>query len=232
MSYSNFYTKVKESLATYKTQVLGIQEDGYWRGKPYGHILPQQFIKSNFLEGIPLPPKELKLHTDAHHLNSSQVLCYNFFRPYSKGNDYLIPKESLFILLNHFGINIEYEVNAFCEFEHEQEGDWKGEGTNFDFYLKSGIKECFFEIKYTEPEFGHFQLEKASNTRKNKITSLYYPKIQSCPVFNDFLRCNISDLHLLGENYQIIRNIIRVQDKNCYVIFITDDNNPHTTSVE
>jgi len=231
MSYDSFYTKVKNSLETYKIEVLGIQEDGLWRGKPYGHILPKQLIKSNFLDGIPLPPEEMNLHTDAHHLNSSQVLCYNFFRPYSDEHDLHMPKENLFILLNHFGIKIEYESNAFCAFEYEQEGDWKGEENNFDFYLKSGNKQCFFEIKYTENGFGHFQIEKSSNTRKKKNSDIYYPKIQSSPVLNDSFKTGIiTTPNLLASNYQIIRNIIRVQDNNCYVVFITDKNNPYTAS--
>lgn len=30
---------------------------------------------------MPIDSETLHLHTHAHHLNSSQIMCYNFFRP-------------------------------------------------------------------------------------------------------------------------------------------------------
>jgi len=230
MSY-NYYEEVKKSLKEYKTVVLNIKEEEFWVGnqeKPYGHILPKEQGNMNIIKGTPSPFVQMKLHVDAHHLNSSQMMCYNFFRPYIKCDkgEKIEPQQELFDLIQNIGIEIEYTPNAFCSFEYVQkDNEWENEGTNFDFYIRSGNKELFFEIKYTENGFGSFSEKDASDTRKKKVKELYMPKIASCPT----LQGKISSMGELGKNYQIIRNVIRVQDNDKYVIFITDKNNPTTT---
>ena len=60
---------------------------GLYKGRAYCHILfvedeGKKFdvVKKNLLKGVNADLLK-NLHADAHHLNSSQILCYNFFRP-------------------------------------------------------------------------------------------------------------------------------------------------------
>ena len=129
---------------------------GSWQGKgEYDHILKIEdgqtqceVVKTyNVLEGIDRDLLTTKLHSDAHHLNSSQILCYNFFRPLidsANGSPKLVEK------LQNFGVDIA--TISECEFEHK---DDKGDGTEFDFYIKGknskgADTKVFIEVKYTE----------------------------------------------------------------------------------
>ena len=80
------YTKGRWAhLAKYAVE-KGLRCGGLYQGRPYCHILfveddkQNEAIKKNLLKGVK-SDMLAKLHTDAHHLNSSQILCYNFFRP-------------------------------------------------------------------------------------------------------------------------------------------------------
>ena len=55
---------------------------GLWHGRPYPHICKD--LRDNFIEGMgafegKLAGKVIKFHEGATHLNSSQILCINFF---------------------------------------------------------------------------------------------------------------------------------------------------------
>ena len=75
--------------------------------------------------------KQNDMHRYAHHLNSSQVLCYNFFRPLIAENRN--PTNELIELLEKQKIAIS--SSATCRFEYCPN---KEEGTHFDFYIKDG----------------------------------------------------------------------------------------------
>ena len=62
---------------------------GKWRGVSYGHILTD--MRNNFIDGCypvkccikgNLSEGEIKYHQGASHLNSSQVMCINFFKKF------------------------------------------------------------------------------------------------------------------------------------------------------
>ena len=62
---------------------------GKWRGVSYGHILTD--MRNNFIDGYypvkccikgNLSEGEIKYHQGASHLNSSQVMCINFFKKF------------------------------------------------------------------------------------------------------------------------------------------------------
>ena len=84
----------------------------------------------------------IKLHMDWHHMNSSQILCIAYF--YSFINN----KNKLQKLVTDV-LKINSEVSS-AEFEYIT-----SDGSNIDFvvHLKNG-GTVFFEIKYTEREFG------------------------------------------------------------------------------
>ena len=150
------------------------------------------------------------MHRYAHHLNSSQVLCYNFFRPLIAENRN--PTNELIELLEKQKIAIS--SSATCRFEYCPN---KEEGTHFDFYIKDGDIEVFFEIKYTEYGFGKAKPNDYHIKKFNKIYNKYLNK-QSClkskPDFDEF-----------ADHYQLYRNIIRITDKNKYVILLYPKDN-------
>ena len=164
---------------------------------------------------------EKELHRYAHHLNSSQLMCYNFFRPYIEvEGDKLRPNNALIDLLRKY-IAINQYDDALCQFEYvQQDCEYKGENTNFDFYLKSGDTEVFFEIKYTETEFG-----KCDNDQKHeeKFNTIYNRLIMGCPAIKKPITYNKE----FCKSYQLLRNSIRAKDKNKYIIFIYDGNNSY-----
>ena len=92
---------------------------GLWREKPYCHILfveddkQKEAIKKNLLKGVKADMLS-DSHTYAHHLNSSQILCYNFFRPLIDKNGGAT--QELVDRLSEQGIPIE--KGAKCTFEY------------------------------------------------------------------------------------------------------------------
>lgn len=117
---------------------------GLWQGKgsPRSHILgnpcneeekAELINKYSLVDGVSvINPKQIHLHQYAHHLNSSQIMCYNFFRPLMDNFDgkMYAPKAELIKLV---GKLIDEEItrkDSLCNFEYI---DNSGETTNFDF---------------------------------------------------------------------------------------------------
>ena len=171
----------------------------------------------NLLEGVSGDLLK-KLHRDAHHLNSSQILCYNFFRPLidSNGSPKLVEK------LKSFGVEIETITR--CEFEHK---DSKGDGTEFDFYIEGknsngAAVKVFIEVKYTESSLRNsdaFSKDKKT-TYEKKFEETYTPmfETQQClkkiPSYDEFYTY-----------YQCFRNVLRVENENTYSIFLYPSKN-------
>ena len=189
---------------------------GLWRKKPYCHILfaenkaqKKEAIKKNLLKGVKADML-VNPHTDAHHLNSSQILCYNFFRPLIDKNGGA--SQSLVDLLLNQGISIE--KGAKCTFEYE---DDLGDETQFDFHIKSGETEVFFEIKYTENSFASYSKESSARTQYKERYAVQFGK-QNCLVEkpqdeDDFIKKAKND-------YQLYRNTVRITDKKKYVVLL------------
>lgn len=236
MSYKTFKENVLCRLGKYKYEELKIKENGIFRykkeNKPYLHILPINKGKSktdvvkeynvlSCLKDEEFLINENDLHRYAHHLNSSQLMCYNFFRPYIEvEGDKLRPNNALIDLLRKY-IAINQYDDAICQFEYvQQDSEYNGEGTNFDFYLKSGETEVFFEIKFTEAGFGKCDCDEK---HKNKFGTIYKTLIKGCPA----IKKPITYGKEFCRNYQLFRNSIRTKDNNKYVIFIYDENNSY-----
>lgn len=225
MNYKKYKADVYAQLSKDVRKAYRKIEPGQWRDGKYDHILP---LKNNTKEakrqavetylGFKIEDMDIdndNIHRFVHHLNSSQLLCYRTFQLLRDG-------KKLKDMLNNFGISIGDE--AECRFEYNDDMKWEqemeAEGTSFDFHIKDGEKELFFEIKFTEYGFGK---SKDNSRHKNKITQCYRPKIKSCPLLPDDL-----EYKEICANYQLIRNVIRWKNDNCTIIFITDANNPQT----
>ena len=111
------------------------------------------------------------------------------------------------------------------ELENEIAEDWAfekvlfpKEGTTFDFYLKlqSG-RQIFFEIKYSEQEFGKV---KSIGKYRRKYEEFYKKRLQGkiMPSLNEYDE--------LIEHYQLLRNISYVDaaKNHLYIIICPQDN--------
>jgi hypothetical protein len=184
------YEAIINHLVDYKLNVLEIEECGNWwkNNKQYPHILPEECKYENILNNEFRPElKEIiassKLHRGFHHLNSSQALALNLFGPFSSGNKL----EELNSVLN------EDLAGGKGQFEYIDNAE---EGTNFDFAIVNIGKPVYFEVKYTEAEFGR---AKSDPKHIEKYNSIYKNRLERfCKITRDeFFR-----------DYQLWRNII------------------------
>ncbi|MDE7462967.1 MAG: hypothetical protein K2M88_07390 [Muribaculaceae bacterium] len=244
-SYKEYRKDIIDILAKEVQEVLRDGKEiapGNWQGKTgdqYTHILPldggknTKAARRNAIHkyiGIEIDDKFLSkkgsLHQYAHHLNSSQLLCYMVFRPLL--TDGYHPTKDMKTLLSSITKNLTNNINiseeAECEFEYSDHMMWKQEskpeGTSFDFYISDNGHEYFFEIKFTEHGFGK---AKKDDEHERKFEDIYLKKIE------DVLNKKVT----LDEGlkyYQLFRNIIRGDSDKKTIVLITDDNNPSTKS--
>jgi hypothetical protein len=171
--------------------------------------------KYSLLPNVPsIDCNTIHLHQYAHHLNSSQIMCYNFFRPLIESYDGKMykPKDSL---LNLIGMEIDQEIEphgAVCNFEYI---DDSAENTNFGFYFKKEDVEVFFEIKYTEREFSQKSSAKDPHAQ---YESIYKPMIENTKEL--FIGETISEQDFNNEYYQLARNSIRATSADKHVFFV------------
>ena len=214
MSYAQ---RIKNHLADYKLQRLGIEENGAWKKNnvKYPYILPSQLEKLNILETIRKEfwdhwkkQASIKLHKDFHHLNSSQAMCFNLLLPMLKGR---CDGAAQRVLLEEIGLADE-KIER-CEFERIIE---VSEETNIDFsmILESKV-EVIFEIKLSEDEFGT-----ARNDKKHlkKLNDIYKP-ILTGKVNDDSLKPTN-----FFANYQLMRYAYYANDKRIVVFIYPREN--------
>lgn len=215
-----FIDQVRDHLGSYKKNVLKIEENGEYiynnNSLRYDHILP---INEKWKNIIPYKNyqvrnfliSESQLHQYFHHLNSSQAMCINFFYP-------LVFEKKLEYILSNFIIpgKINYKSVRFEMISEVDSGF--GRSTNFDFYfqLENG-ENIYFETKYTESDFGKANFD---TEHQIKFEKLYKPLLAK----NDVISNKYKDIDLFLENYQIIRNLIHINEKST-VVFIYPDNN-------
>jgi hypothetical protein len=207
----DFQEKVKFRLESYKEKRLDILERGEWEGKEYGHILPKMYEKLNLIEQYRddfynSDKSKISFHKGFPNLNSSQAMCVNFFYP-------LIEEKKLDIILDYLELpdeEIDYDNSIF---EKESPIDSVGghRPTNFDFYIqtKSG-KKIYFEIKYTESEFGKAPNDEDHIKKYHAVYEQYKDKVAGA---------TYESKEEFFENYQILRNLIHI-DRDSYVVFI------------
>lgn len=229
MNGKTFKKVVCEHLKKYN--ILG---PGIFRGRYYSYIIPLSYNKAEVVKehclcknakALPfLYDKKVmnghakpKLHQYAHHLNSSQIMCYNFFRPLIEGIS--TPSKKLVELLNSIGVEMEWNSQAKAIFEYVE----TNESTNFDFYVISGNTEVFCEIKYTESDFNKKGMvkEKDDNRRYAHYHDIYAQMVKECNILKKEIEKDSGfEKSFMDEHYQLFRNTIRAREKNRYVLFI------------
>ena len=223
-----YQAEIKKWLSDYKVKNLKELPDGKWKrnNQYYTHILPESHQFKNLLLTYREPFlnsrfKNIKFHLDFHHLNSSQAMCINFFYP-------LIKEERLDVITQKLNLPKEsIDYKAVC-FEKDSEIEVNRRPTSFDFYIKTKSgknisignrfyeteKNIYFEIKYTEQEFGK---AKKDSEHINKYEAVYEKH-------NFVLNPKYRNLENFLNNYQIMRNLINV-GKNNFIVFIYPENN-------
>ena len=220
-----FQEKVKKHLSCYKKKNYPNLKNGIWHPKSDNvelkyafdnwnddykfNILKSyrdQFFASKYSEGI----KAIKRHIYFHHMNSSQAMCINFFYP-------LIVERQLELVLNFLGFPNEVIGYSSVEFEKVSkiDGKYGNRPTNFDFYFKTKSgKKFFFEIKYTEYDFG-----KAKNDEShiNKYHQIYKKNL-------NVVKSEYAERLTFFKHYQLIRNLIHI-DEGKYVVFLYPNEN-------
>jgi hypothetical protein len=215
----DFRNQALKWLAEYKLTVLGVHENGIWlrNRREYAHILPVKLrslnilpdVRDEFWKWFRRPSSgHVSLHTDFHHLNSSQALCFNLFWPILSSRQLLsilLPALEISGCPDHSGAAFEFQPN-------------RSEGTNFDFMLplKSG-ERVYFEIKYSESRFASAKMDEKHIV---KFNSVYSSLIQ-----NKFEERYSGSANFL-KNYQILRNIWHLRSGD-YCIFLFPAANRH-----
>lgn len=201
----DYNSLVKKHLAEYKSIKLGISENGVYikNNRKYPHILPKEHKRLNILETYRNQfweyhkhRPEIKLHIYFNHLNSSQAMCFNLFFPF------FVDKSLQPLLLKNI---LDYNAGSISEFEFEKVIE-KKENTNFDLYLQlvNGTR-IFFEIKYSEQDFGSAKDDK---NHISKLQNIYEPRLK-CKVSNEYLAPE-----LFFKNYQVLRYIYYLSDSD------------------
>ena len=228
MAYKSFVEKVKKHLKTYMPEG-GVP--GKFNKSIHEHIVEipgktqREIVEAILIkDGVNDVKEFTKPHRYAHHLNSSQVLCYEFFRPLlDKKGSQLVARDSMMQpVLKAMGLPSEIFLGARAEFEKEFDD---GEGTNFDFYLESanGKSRLFIEVKYTEQGFGTCD---DNDAHRDKYKNTYLNRIHSALCLNDNAKSmTCCDFQKMRKYYQLFRNTIRVQSENDYVMFLYPEAN-------
>ncbi|NWG03605.1 MAG: hypothetical protein HXY44_12190 [Syntrophaceae bacterium] len=207
---------LRKHLAEYKANRLGIREAGVYRktGRSYQHILPSNLRYLNLLEPIRSEVREylhhnreVRLHPDFHHLNSSQALTFNLFFPFlSTGG------ETARLMAQALGL--EGDIQEW-HFEYVPDAE---EGTNVDVaWQNSDGRWVFCEVKLSEGEFG---CAKPDQRHENKLREIYSPRLQG-----------LIDERLLGfsefcRHYQLLRNIsLLATHEDSHVVFLIPEQN-------
>ena len=173
-------------------------------------IYDQNILSS--AKGLLLMP-EGKWQSDAHNLKSSQVMCYNLFRPMMNDDGSLNDAGLMFV---KSVLHIDVSNNARGIFEYEdQSSEWTmdrvGKATNFDFYIEDQDIRIFIEVKYTESSFG-----KATHKNESKY-QFYHEKIKYVLGFE-------TSRQELKDSYQLFRNTIRVSNNSYSVVLYPSAN--------
>jgi hypothetical protein len=163
---NNLIRRMRKTVADYKENVLGVSEQGVFRGKPYRHILPRDKQPLNLWEDIRedaiayFGAERIAWHKDSHNLLNSQALCVNLFFPL---------REELALLTGFFSnrisglaqvnkMHFEYIGPEGTDYLHE--GGSRGQNrTSADVALEWDSEDgtrglLLLEFKFTEGEFG------------------------------------------------------------------------------
>jgi hypothetical protein len=215
----NFRDLACGHLSRYKVEALGVNENGIFRYRgrsiPKSHILPLDHRDANILERyraqfFASDYARIKFHEYFHHLNSSQALCINFFYP-------LIAENRMDLFLSFLGVNSATGFKAL--FEKESDIEQAKRRTSFDFYAQlADAGNIFVEVKYTEAGFAS---AKKDEEHRKKFRETYLPLLAEK---SSFLAPECMEESFFLDHYQVLRNLVHVNDKDYVVLFFPSAN--------
>jgi hypothetical protein len=194
-----FHERCVQHLRTYKSEVMGIDEPGIWRGRSYDHILPLAHAAENILPHYreafwrfqTHSRRAVPLHQHFHHLNSSQAMAINLFFPILAGDEHATRK-----LLNAMRLPVEKVTGEF-EVQYDAR-----EKTCFDFVLRyEDGRTVLFEVKYSENGFGSARPEMWETKYRAKFDTFYRTHLAGHLDSRWLARAAVE------RHYQILRNI-------------------------
>lgn len=215
-----------------KIKPVGIETGGSWQGKDgYDHIMKLENPNDKdekyetvckWIKALGVSPCDFekgKMHQLAHHLNSSQVVCYVFFK-------HLMESGRLAEFVRKvLGDKVNTD-NLKCEFEYvpKENADDYGRtmATNYDCRISNESFELLIEVKYTEKGFGTCETDE---THRIKFEKVYCELIKECSVINEDAVGSFEDMR---PYYQIIRNLLQIrEDKKLktYCLFLYPEAN-------
>lgn len=250
MKQKDFRNKVLSYLGDYKERELKLKDKGFYKNKEYGHIINVDEIskkediikKYNFIDDYTrkvFEMQKVELHTYANHLNSSQVMCINFFSHLLfKENGHFVSDEKREKLKNLLEIILNVKLpDVFTISERsgfEKKDMESSENTTFDLYIEIESPECehkikiYFEIKYTEDGFGKISKDKSLDvSRINNYNGVYYKMFKESLYYKNLKINKIENIEKekfyfneFVKHYQLYRNVLRIKNENEYVIFL------------
>jgi hypothetical protein len=194
---SLYSDRLREHLARYKRERLGVTENGAYvnNGVSYPHILPQDLYRLNIIETIRGEfwryAENTGLanvrHKDFHHLNSSQAFAFNLLFPWTAAGAPPVLPETL-------GCGPRPIRTWAFEFMPDQ-----AERTTCDLYgeFADGAR-LLVEVKLTEEHFGSLE---PKDSHRDKMRDTYAPRLAG-KVQPDGLKEADFFLH-----YQLFRNV-------------------------
>lgn len=255
-NYDLFSEKLNQHLSKYNTWGAGTYQNN---GRLYPHIANidgknKEDVVRAIIEkdGVPADLYR-KPHPCAHHMNSSQIVCYEFFRPMmtaeANNHSFGYANKDLVKFVKEM-LDVSISQGAFCYFEYEDEetrerfkslskDNPKGEKSQFDFFVKDGETEIYFEIKYTERSFGGWTRtkktsQKSINNHCTYIERGYKPILLNSPFFTEECKTEILAIKenefsnpkvSFNKHYQLFRNALKA-DNSKFSVFIFPAANP------
>jgi hypothetical protein len=128
----------------------------------------------------------IKLHSDFHHLSSSQAMCFNLFFPF-------VAEEGKFLqnLRDVFAVDGVIREASFEVILNSQEA------TNFDFCITADSK-TLFELKLTEDAFGGATRGESHQSKFERVYS---------PALSGKFKPEFCSPEVFLRHYQIMRNV-------------------------
>ena len=217
--------KIQENGIAYKyteTERQPMLEDDGKSPKRLPNILPielcddykwKNIIPSDYQQEIIsiIKTKEICLHKEFHHLNSSQALCFNLFFP-------------LRIELGHKYINESSEETKYA-FEYVKNPIEKTQIDHYVVYFKPDTEEHGYEVKYTEETPDEKTRERNKKSKDKYKFNKYRQNIRKY-----FCDENITESEFIYYE-QIYRHIIYSYENNILLYYVYPEKRPEWKNI-
>ncbi|WP_288765454.1 hypothetical protein [uncultured Porphyromonas sp.] len=206
----NYREKVIWHLEEYRIKRISElgNEKGEYGKRYYFHILPIKDAYKNIIDrGYQndilrlLKSENIKRHYGFANLNSSQAMAFNLFGP-------LCVEKIRLTVIPYIQDQVQSEALVY-QFEKKEI-----DSSEIDFYVESGSKKIYFEVKYTEDSIETKSQSKHNDERWN----LYYRDPMEM-ILNDEFKPQSKKRFF--DNYQLWRNVRMISDPDSFVYFLS-----------